>query len=74
LALLTTQIVWSEDVARAFEDLAGGNELAMKECFGIIKSRIEGLIRKVRGQLSFLERNKIINIITIDVHGRDVVD
>ena len=24
--------------------------------------------------LSFLERGKIINIITIDVHGRDVVD
>jgi len=24
--------------------------------------------------LSFLERNKIINIITIDVHSRDVVE
>lgn len=59
---------------RAFDDLAGGNESAMKECLNTIRSRIEGLIRKVRGSLSFLERGKIINIITIDVHSRDVVD
>ena len=32
IALLTTQIVWTEDVARAIEDLAGGAETAMKEC------------------------------------------
>lgn len=32
------------------------------------------LITKVRGDLAKLERMKIINIITIDVHGRDVVN
>jgi len=46
----------------------------MKDCLKLIESRIDGLIRKVRGDLTFLERNKIINIITIDVHSRDVVD
>lgn len=30
LALLTTQIVWTEDVNRAFEELSSGAEGAMK--------------------------------------------
>jgi len=32
------------------------------------------LIRRVRENLPKLERNKIINIITIDVHSRDCVE
>ena len=74
LALLTTQMVWTEDVTRAFEELQGGSETAMKEAFRLIEIRIDNLIKKVRGDLSTLERNKIINIITIDVHSRDVVE
>jgi dynein heavy chain len=46
----------------------------MKEAYKTIEGRIEKLIIKVRGDLSFLERKKIINIITIDVHSRDVVE
>ncbi len=46
----------------------------MKEAFRLIEIRIDNLIRKVRGDLVQLERNKIINIITIDVHSRDVVE
>ena len=74
IALLTTQIVWTEDVTRAFEDLAGGAETAMKECHRLIEVRIDNLIKKVRGNLDYLERIKVINIITIDVHSRDVVE
>ena len=74
IALLTTQIVWTEDVSRAFEDLTGGSESAMKDAYRTIEIRIENLIKKVRGKLEYLERLKIINIITIDVHSRDVVD
>jgi dynein heavy chain len=46
----------------------------MKEAFRLIEIRIDNLIKKVRGELTTLERNKIINIITIDVHSRDVVE
>jgi len=46
----------------------------MKEALKLIEIRIENLIKKVRGHLTSLERNKIINIITIDVHSRDVVE
>ena len=66
--------MWTEDVTRAFEDLAGGSESAMKDCLKSIENRIDGLIKQVRGDLTFLDRNKIINVITIDVHSRDVID
>ena len=46
----------------------------MKECNKLIETRLENLIKKVRGDLAILERWKIINIITIDVHSRDVVE
>jgi dynein heavy chain len=46
----------------------------MKDCHKLVESRIEALIKKVRGDLSFLERVKVINIITIDVHSRDVLE
>lgn len=54
--------------------MAGGAETAMKECLKLIEVRIDNLIKKVRGNLEILERMKIINIITIDVHSRDVVE
>lgn len=69
-----TQIVWTEDVQRAFEDLQGGSESAMKECRDMILKRLAELISKVRGDMHILERWKVINIITIDVHSRDVVE
>lgn len=73
IALLTTQIVWTEDVNRAFEELSSGADGAMKECVETIKTRIMKLILKVTKPLDVLERMKVINIITIDVHSRDVV-
>jgi dynein heavy chain len=61
-------------VGRAFEDLAGGSENSMKDCKKLIDVRLENLIKKVRGDMHILERWKVINIITIDVHSRDVVE
>lgn len=74
IALLVTIIVWTDDVYKAFEELSGGSENAMKECLKTCDTRLENLIKKVRGDLTFLERGKIINIITIDVHSRDCVE
>jgi dynein heavy chain, axonemal len=73
IALLTTQIIWTGDVHVAFDDLEGGMSNAMKDCLEGINKRITLLITKVRGNLAINDRIKIITIITIDVHSRDVV-
>jgi dynein heavy chain len=75
IALLATQIVWTEETQRAFEELEnGGSESAMKDYLQVTKNRIGALIERVRTDLSFELRTKIITIITIDVHERDVVE
>jgi dynein heavy chain len=74
LALLATQIVWTEETTRAFDDLESGSESAMKDYLQIIRGRIVKLIGRVRTDLTRETRDKVITIITIDVHSRDVID
>lgn len=73
IALLATQIIWTEECYRAFEEIEGGSETAMKDYLTIIWARLKSLIERVRTDLSSELRVKIITIITIDVHERDVV-
>jgi len=74
IALLATQIMWTEGTARAFDDLEGGSETAMKEFLTTILVGIKHLIERVRTPLGSDLRVKIITIITIDVHERDVIE
>jgi dynein heavy chain len=74
ISLLATQIVWTEETQRAFEELEnGGSESAMKEYNNVVIQRISHLIQRVREDLTMEVRIKVITIITIDVHERDVV-
>ena len=73
VALLTSQVGWTEEVERALEELESGQEDSLKNYSEICTSRIEGLIRLVQGELTTEDRVKIITMITIDVHNRDVV-
>jgi len=72
LALLATQIVMTEETIRTFDDLESGSESAMKEYLTLVRNRISKLILRVRGNLIMETRIKVITIITIDVHTRDV--
>lgn len=74
IALLATQVMWTEETIKAFDDLEGGSETAMKEYLNVIITRIGALIDRVRTPLNKDQRNKIITVITIDVHERDVID
>lgn len=74
-SLLATQILWTEETSRAFEELEnGGSESAMKDYYNLCVNRIGTLIERVRKDLSAELRIKIITIITIDVHERDVIE
>jgi len=74
LGLVATQIQWTEETSRAFEDIESGSENAMKDYKKVCDDRIEKLIKRVQTPLSKDLRNKIICVITIDVHGRDIVE
>ena len=74
LALLATQIIWTEETQRTFEDLESGSESAMKEYLAVVVGRINKLIERVRHDLTKEIHTKVTTIITIDVHARDVID
>jgi dynein axonemal heavy chain len=73
VALTASQIIWTEEVEATFEAFEDGNEQAMKEYLKVILARLESLIRLVLGKLNKRDRTKIITLITVDVHNRDVV-
>ena len=73
-ALVITQIIWTEEVLKVFDEVETGSETAMKSYYDLSVSRINDLINRVRTDLTGEQRVKIITIITIDVHGRDVIE
>jgi dynein heavy chain len=68
-----TQIYWTEESENALEDLSGGQEDAVKRHLSVCDQRLQELIKLVLGSLSSGDRVKVITIITLDVHGRDVI-
>lgn len=73
-ALVATQLIWTEEVMKVFDEVESGSETAMKQYYDLSVSRINDLINRVRTDLSPETRVKIITIITIDVHSRDVIE
>lgn len=73
IALVTCQIIWTEEVENALEELEAGQDDAVKRYYDVCNSRLEALIRLVQGSMKKNDRTKVITVITIDVHSRDVV-
>jgi dynein heavy chain len=73
IVLVGTQIYWTEEAQRSLDELEGGQEDAVKKYLGVCNDRLGMLIQRVLGDLDRDLRNKIIALITIDVHARDVM-
>lgn len=73
IALLASQIVWTEETEGVLEDAESGQEESVKTYLKTCVSRLEALIKQVLTPLDKNLRIKIITLITIDVHSRDVV-
>jgi len=73
LALTAAQIYWTEETERALDELEQGQEMAVKQYLGVCVKRLENLIARVLTKLPKALRVKIITMITMDVHNRDVV-
>ncbi|KAL7445854.1 hypothetical protein ACHAXM_010428 [Skeletonema potamos] len=74
LCITGTQIYWTDETQLALEEYEGGQEDAVKRYLQVCNNRLSALIQLVLGELSASDRTKIISLITMDVHSRDVVD
>ena len=66
-------LIANQEVNEAFDELEEGNEDALKSEFDKQVSQLADLIELINGELTSLERKKLITLCTIDVHARDVV-
>jgi dynein heavy chain len=73
VVLNTAQMWWTEELQMALEEFEGGSEDSMKNFLEDCNKQLEALIQLVLGKLTKEERTKTIALITMDVHGRDVV-
>jgi dynein heavy chain len=73
VALVGTQIFWTEETHHALDDFEQGTDDAVKKYLQLCNDRLYALIGRVMEKLSRGDRIKIITLITLDVHARDVV-
>eukprot|EP00736_Rhodelphis_marinus_P013382 Rmarinus@m.14828 len=74
LIITAGQIAWTADCDKALRDIEKGNKTAMRQ----LKKKQTNLLNKladmVKGQLTKIERLKLVALITIEIHSRDVID
>jgi len=72
ITLLISLLQWVVNVEKAFSNLKS-NKNAMSECSNLCQKQLEDLIKLVQGKLDKPVRTKIMCMITLDTHGRDIV-
>jgi len=70
--LLINILVWTRDVEEAFGKLKS-NAMAMKDCHNNQIKLLSDLIKMVQGDLSRPLRMKLMCMITMDAHSRDII-
>ncbi|KAI8821286.1 dynein heavy chain and region D6 of dynein motor-domain-containing protein [Fimicolochytrium jonesii] len=67
-------MTWTMDCTKALQDIQNGEKHAMRDQKKKQVIRLKKLADLVRSPLNKTERKKLISLITIEVHSRDVID
>jgi len=74
LLITTGSIMWTTDCTKALVAIAGGAKGALKQQKKKQVSYLNKLTGIIRGPLSNVERNKVVALITMEIHNRDVME
>ena len=74
LLITTGSIMWTTDCTKALLAVAGGAKGALKQQKKKQVSYLNKLTAIIRGPLSNVERNKVVALITMEIHNRDVME
>lgn len=75
LLITVGAIAWTSECTRALENMMkGNNKSALKQAKKKQVSYLNRLADMVRGQLTKIERSKLVALITMEIHNRDVQD
>ncbi|KAJ0395717.1 hypothetical protein P43SY_006365 [Pythium insidiosum] len=73
IALLVAGIEYAKGVEQAFSMLAHGRATAMKEYFDKVVIQLNDLIKLTQSALTREDRQRVMCLITMDAHSRDIV-
>jgi len=74
LSLAAGQVAWTVECTKALHSMAEGQKTAMRQARKKQTTLLNKLCDMVRGNLGKLDRNKVVNILTVEVHSREVID
>jgi len=74
LLITTGAIVWTNDCQKALNSIGGGNKTALKHLKKKQVSYLSKLTDMVRSNLTKVERSKLVALITMEIHNRDVME
>ncbi|KAF9424734.1 hypothetical protein HW555_000035, partial [Spodoptera exigua] len=74
VCLAANGVWWTAETEETFIRIRKGNKRAMKEHLAQQNEQLDGLVVKVRQNLSSNDRLKFRTITTIDVHARDIIE
>ncbi|CAB3257120.1 unnamed protein product [Arctia plantaginis] len=74
VCLVANGVWWTAETEETFKRIKKGNKRAMKEHLAQQNEQLDGLVVKVRLDLSPNDRLKFRTITTIDVHARDIIE
>jgi len=73
LCTVVCRVVYTEDVNFAFDQLEEGNENSMSDYNAKQIATLNKYAELILGELTGNDRKKIITLVTLDVHARDIV-
>lgn len=74
IILLVAAIDFAQQVEKSMAHAAGGDGRAMQKCYDLIKSQLADLINMTQSNLSKGDRQRVMCMITLDAHNRDIVE
>ena len=72
LCIVCTQLFWTQETEDAFDRMGKGEPNALKEYSTKQIKDLSDLITLVQGELDKLQRRKVMNLITLETHSRDI--
>ena len=74
LLITSGAIVWTNDCTKALTAISNGTKGAMKKQKKKQVTYLNKLTEIIRGSLSKVDRNKVVALITMEIHNRDVME
>lgn len=74
LTIASSQINWTQEVAKALKDIEAGEKTALRELRKKQGGTIKRLTEMVKKNMTHITRLKLVALLTIEIHARDVID